>query len=91
MQQFIHISDPQGAQQQTQRLLLLLSIDGTDRQTDDPPFHINLIVFVCTSSQAQGLNLRFGWSLGGKRTVDIDDEQTDGVSRRVETVERSDG
>ena len=34
MQQFIHISDPQGAQQQTQRLLLLLSIDGTDRQTD---------------------------------------------------------
>jgi len=28
------------------------------------------------SSQAQGLNLRRGWSLGGKRRVDITDEQT---------------
>jgi len=30
------------------------------------------------NSQAQGLNLRRGRSLGDKRTVDIDDEQTDG-------------
>ena len=28
------------------------------------------------NSQAQGLNLRRGWSLGGKRRVDINDEQT---------------
>jgi len=31
------------------------------------------------NSQAQGLNLTRGRSLGGKRTVDIDDEQTDGL------------
>ena len=30
------------------------------------------------NSQAQGLNLRRGRSLGGKRTVDINDKQTDG-------------
>jgi len=30
------------------------------------------------NSQAQGLNLRRGRSLGGKRTVHINDEQTDG-------------
>jgi len=30
------------------------------------------------NSQAQGLNLRNEWSLGGKSTVDINDEQTDG-------------
>ena len=30
------------------------------------------------SSQVQGLNLRRGRSLGGSRTVDINDEQTDG-------------
>ena len=30
------------------------------------------------SSQAQGLNLRRGRSLGGKVTVDISDVQTDG-------------
>ena len=30
------------------------------------------------NSQAQGLNLRRVWSLGGKMTVDINDEQTDG-------------
>ena len=30
------------------------------------------------NSQAQGLNLRHTWSLGGRRTVDINDEQTDG-------------
>jgi len=30
------------------------------------------------SSQVQGLNLRRGRSLGGRRTVDINDEQTDG-------------
>jgi len=28
------------------------------------------------NSQVQGLNLRRGWSLGGKRRVDINDEQT---------------
>ena len=32
-------------------------------------------------SQAQGLNLRRGRSLGGKRTVDMNDEQTDVVFR----------
>jgi len=30
------------------------------------------------NSQAQGLNLRCGWLLGGKRRVDINDEQMDG-------------
>jgi len=30
------------------------------------------------NSQAQGLNLRRGRSLGSKRTVDINDERTDG-------------
>ena len=34
------------------------------------------------NSQAQRLNLRRWQSLGGKRTVDINDEQTDGVSSR---------
>ena len=29
------------------------------------------------NSQAQGLNWRHRWLLGGKRTVDISDEQTD--------------
>jgi len=29
--------------------------------------------------QAQGLNLRRGRSLGGRRTVDINDEHTDGL------------
>ena len=29
-------------------------------------------------SKAQGLNPRRGRSLGGKRTVDVNDEQTDG-------------
>jgi len=32
-------------------------------------------------SQAQGLNLRRGRSLGGERTVDMNDEQTDVVFR----------
>ena len=31
------------------------------------------------NSQAQGLNLRRGRSLGGKRTVDINDKRTDGL------------
>jgi len=34
------------------------------------------------SSHAQGLNLRRGWSLDGKRIVDINDEQTDGFLNR---------
>ena len=45
------------------------------------------------NSQAQGLNLRRRRSLGGKRTVDINDEQTYVFKmrfERVETVERSD-
>jgi len=35
-------------------------------------------------SQVQGLNLRRGQSLGGKRTVDINDEQRDGFLDEVE-------
>ena len=31
-----------------------------------------------TLDNAQGMNLRRGRSLGGKRTADINDEQTDG-------------
>jgi len=34
-------------------------------------------------SQAQGLNLRRGRSLGGKRTVDMNDEQTDGFLDKI--------
>ena len=37
----IDISCPQGAQQQTRRPPLLLSIDGKDRRTDTGPLHID--------------------------------------------------
>jgi len=39
VQQSIDISRPRGAQQQTRRTPLLLSIDGTDGQTDSRSFH----------------------------------------------------
>ena len=35
------------------------------------------------NSQAQGLNVRRGRSIGGKRTVDINDEQTDGFLNEI--------
>jgi len=37
------------------------------------------------NSQAQGFNLRRRRLLGGKRTVDINDEQTDGFSDEIGT------
>ena len=48
-----------------------------------PRKHIPTYILIPTldnahNSQAQGLNLMRRRSLGGKRTVDINDEQTDG-------------
>ena len=50
-----------------------------------PRFFAHTIVYIHNAldnvhkNQAQGSNLRSGRSLGGKRTVDINDEQTDGL------------
>jgi len=58
-----HVSSGSGVATLRSAIHLLLTYIHTDK-------HL-------MNSQAEGSNLRCGWSLGGKRTVDINDKQTD--------------
>ena len=56
----IHISCPQGAQQQTRRTLLLLAIDGTDRRADwSLDRFIDYSCSACYTSSVERKQIRF--------------------------------
>ena len=61
---------------------------GFDCTTDEHCVDLYIHAYIQTldnahSSQAEGSNLRLGRSLGGKRTVDINDEQTGGFLNNI--------